>query len=147
MKKLILFLLFYIILGGCVNKVGTVSLGRVDSVPNINYDAYLYAGAPMDSFRAVFLRRPESKIEVVPFSVQISKTKGTLDDAMIFMSGRKFYRRVMVRSVSFNGELVGYLLTHPKHYGPYYIGSIEANIFERNGKVYFDVDENIHYGD
>jgi hypothetical protein len=61
------------------------------------------------------------------------------------MQGGRFYKRIDVKRVSYQGRSVGYLITQPTRYGPYSAGSIEVNLFYRDGKVFFDVDEDISY--
>ena len=80
-------------------------------------------------------------------SAQITPATGTLNDALNFMSPGISYKRIEINSVSYKGEKIGYILTYPQYHGPYYKGSVNVNLLERGGKVFFSVDENFNYGD
>jgi hypothetical protein len=140
-------LLFLIISAGCAFSPSSIRLEDVDVLPQKSFETYLYSAGIGETFRAVLLKDPESPVVIVPYSVQIRKTTGTFDDAMLFMARGKLHKGVHVQSVIYNDEKIGYLLVQPKSYGPYYMGSTEVHLFERNGKIYFDVDEKIFYGD
>jgi hypothetical protein len=139
--------LLIVLISACAYPVSSIRLEEADTIPQKRFETYLYSAGIAETFRAVLLKDPDSPVEVVPYTVQIRKAIGTFDDAMLFVSRGRLYKGVHVRSVLYNGERVGYLLTQLRSYGPYYMGYIEVNLFERSGKIYFSVDENIFYGD
>ncbi len=144
--RIYIFLLL-IISAGCAASVSSIRLEDVDVLPQKTFETYSYSAGIGETFRTVLLKDPDSPVIIVPYSVQIRKTVGTFDEAMLFMSRGKPYKGVHVQRVMYLGEKIGYLLVQPRRYGPYHIGSIDVQLFERDGKIYFDVDEQIFYGD
>jgi hypothetical protein len=114
----------------------------IDAIPKVSYITYVYSSGSDNKYRAVFLKSPESDLEVVPFSSNIMMTKGSFDDAMTFMRHGAGYRNVDVQSVLYKGKTIGYLLTQPR----YVLGKeeIEPELYERAGKIYFSVSERFY---
>jgi hypothetical protein len=140
-----LFSLFLIVSTGCAQVIQTQRVERYETLEGKIYITYLYSSGPAERFRAVLLKDPDSDIDIVPFSVQISKVSRSFKDALSFMQGSRFYKRIDVKRVSYQGRPIGYLITQPTRHGPYSAGSIEVNLFYRDGKVFFAVDEDISY--
>ncbi|UCE79540.1 MAG: hypothetical protein JSV13_02605 [Nitrospiraceae bacterium] len=139
--------LLLVLASACAYSVSSIRLEEVDTIPQKSFETYLYSAGFGEIFRAILLKDPDSLVEIVPYTVQIRKATGTFDDAILFMSRGRLYKRVHVQSIMYKGEKIGYLLTQPRKYGPYNIGYVEVNLFERSGKIYFDVDEKIIYGE
>ena len=87
--------------------------------------------------RAVFLKAPDSDVEIVPYSIEMSKVESTFDDAMDFMTAFRKHKMVSVDEVIYKGTIIGYLLTHPTH--SFQRVYIDVSLYERNGKIYFTV--------
>ena len=126
---------------GCAQTVQMQDVERVDSIPKTTYTAYFYAYGEADLFRAVLLKFPESDAEIVPYSVQIYQATSTFEDAMAFMHKGKGYKNVDVREVTHRGKTIGYLLTYRTYTGIFSRGSVEVQVYERGGKIYFGVRE------
>ena len=135
----VLFLISLLAFLGCAQAVSTFTLRDHDSIPKTSYTTYLYSAGSAEKLRAVFLKSPETDVEIVPYSIQIITASGTLQDALNFMEKTAAYRRVNFQGVTYKGKTIGYLLTYDQ---PIFAReSIEVNLFERNGKVYFSVTE------
>lgn len=132
-----LFLLFLLVLTGCTSAIQMQGIERLEGVPKDNYVTYLYSAGGAERFRAAFLKLPGSDAEVIPYSLQITKTTGTFEDAIAFMQRGPGYKKVDIQSVSYKGKQIGFLLTQPT----YTLGRnyIEVNLFESGGKIYFSV--------
>ncbi|MBI5633564.1 MAG: hypothetical protein HZA15_08820 [Nitrospirae bacterium] len=139
MKKTALFLLLSLMLAGCAQTVTTYGLDSIDTVPKTTYTLYEYSSGPSGRYRAVLLKLSESTVEVVPYSLQISTLQGTLYDALHFMGSDNYHKYMPVFGVRYNGRTVGYLLGPVRH--TFSRDSIETNLFEREGKIYFSVFE------
>lgn len=137
MKKLFILLLSCMILAGCAQSLSKYHIENIDSIPNITYEMYTYAGGEGRKLRAVFLKDPTTDVEVVPYSIQITKSTGSLDDALAFMTTWPKYKKVYIDAITYKGTLAGYIITHSYH--PFKRYYIEPHIFERNGKIFFSV--------
>jgi len=124
---------------GCAQTVQIQGIERGDSIPKTTYTAYFYAYGEADLFRAALLKLPESDAEIVPYSVQIYQATSTFEDAMAFMQKGRGYKNVDVREVTYRGKAIGYLLTYRAYTGLFSRGSVEAQVYERGGKIYFGV--------
>lgn len=138
-KNTILFLLLSLMFAGCAQTVTTYGVGSIDTIPITTYTLYAYSAGPSGLNRAVLLKHPESTVEVVPYSAQISTLQGTPADAIHFMDRSRSYKHIPVIGVSHNGKPIGYLLGPAQHI--FSRDSIEINLFERGGKIYFSVFE------
>ncbi len=125
------------VLAGCIQAIDTYSIRDINSIPQIEYTAYLYSSGEGEVLRAVFLTNPDSGIEVIPYSIQITTAKGTPADALKFMEKSSSSRQIECQGVNYKGKLIGYLLTHGYH--SFSRDSIGINLHEREGKVYFSV--------
>ncbi len=123
----------------CAQTVQMRGVERVDTIPKTTYVAYFYVYGEADLFRVVFLKSAESDVDVVPYSVQINEGRATFEDAMAFMQRGRGYRNVEVREVAYRGKTIGYLLTYPPYTGIFSRASVEAQVYERGGKIYFGV--------
>ncbi len=123
----------------CAQTVQMRGVASVDTIPKTTYAAYFYVYGEADLFRVVFLKSAESDVEVVPYSVQIYEGRSTFDDAMAFMQKGRGYKNVEVREVTFKGKTIGYLLTYPPYTGIFSRASVEANVYELGGKIYFAI--------
>ena len=137
-KVTYLFLLSLSLLG-CAQTVSTYSLGGIDALPKVNYTQYQYSSGASERLRAVLLKDPESDIEIIPYSIQITTSKGTLDDAYHFLDRGIAQRHISVLGVRYQEKTIGYLLVPDKRM--FSRDSIEVNVYERNGKIYFSVFE------
>lgn len=136
LEKVPLILIILVLLVGCAfTPIQTYTVIDYNSIPKGTYTIFFYS---FDQLRVAFLKNPESDVEVFPYSDQIIKTRGTPEDAMAFMK-RGIYRNIDVKSVVFKDKTIGYLYTYEERgvtAGPSYL---EADLFERNQKIYFDV--------
>jgi hypothetical protein len=143
MKQRIISLLFLsVFLAGCAQTVSTYSLGSIDSPPSTTYTMYQYSSGAGERLRVVLLKHPESNVEIVPYSVQIVETKGTLEDAYRFIDRGNLFRHTSVLGVAYKGKTVGYLMEHRRH--TFSRDEIRVDFFERDGKVYFSVTERLY---
>jgi hypothetical protein len=140
-QRVISFLFLSVFLAGCARTVpvSTYSLGSIDSPPATTYTMYQYSSGSGERLRAVLLKHPESNVEIVPYSVQIVETKGSLEDAYRFMDRGNLFKHTSVLGVTYQGKTIGYLMEHRRH--TFSRDSIETDFFERDGKVYFSVIE------
>ena len=140
MKKMRIGLLLLVLTAfACARAITTAGVGTVDSIPKTAYDMYLYTAPTTEQLRAVFLKDPDSQVEVVPYSVQITAASGTVDDAVAFIKRGAGYRRLSFERVYFNGRPAGYLFMTEQH--SFARKHIEVTFFERGGKIYFSPDE------
>jgi len=142
MKNLSVIFLTLIILAGCVQAVSTYDIDDYKAVPKGVYTAYLYSSGIGEKLRAVFLKSPDADVEVVPYSRQIITAKVTFSDALTFMEKATEFRNISIQGVKYKEKTIGYLLTIQKHAAMR--ESIEADVYERNGKIYFAVTERKH---
>jgi hypothetical protein len=119
----------------CAQTVTTAGIGTIDSIPRATYMMYSYVASTTPHLRAVFLRSPDAEVEVVPYSVQITTSTGTADDALAFLKRGAGFRRTSFQRVEFRGKTIGYLLMSERH--SFARRYIEVNFYERDGKIYF----------
>ena len=81
------------------------------------------------------MKNPDSDVEIVPYSVQITDASGTVDEALAFIKRGEGFKRMTFQRVDFNGKTVGYLLMTERH--AFARKYIEVTFFERGGKIYF----------
>ena len=143
-KKFIWLMVAALSLSGCAQSVSTFAIKGIDSPSTTAYTMYQYSSGAGERLRAVLLKNPESDVEIIPYSVQITTTKGTLDDGYRFMERGNIYRQTSMLGVSYKGKTIGYLITSQKHM--FSRDAIDVSLFERDGKVYFSVYEQT-YGD
>lgn len=137
--KITYLLLLSFFLSACAQTVSTFSLGVNDALPKSIYTQYQYSSGASGRLRAVLLKNPESDIEIIPYSVQIETTKGSLDDAYNFLDRRIGHRHISVQGVRYQGKTIGYLMVPEKHM--FSRDEIWIILSEKNGKVYFSVFE------
>lgn len=130
------------VIAGCVQTVTTYNIDDYKTVPKVVYTAYLYSSGIGERLRAVFLKSPETDVEIVPYSRQITTAKVTFDDALTFMEKAGDFKNVSIQGVKYKEKTIGYLLTFARPLSPR--ESIEVDVHERNGKIYFAVKEK-HY--
>jgi len=138
-SKITYLLLLSFFLTGCVQTVSTYSIGGVESLPKATYIQYQYSSGASERLRAVMLKNPESDVEIIPYSVQITTTRGSLEDAYHFLDRGISHRYISVLGVRYQEKTLGYLLVPEKHI--FARDGIEATLYEKNGKVYFSVFE------
>jgi hypothetical protein len=140
MRRLrIIAVLSLAVLAGCVQAVSTYNIDDYKTVPKVVYTAYLYSSGIGERLRAVFLKSPETEVEIVPYSRQITTVKVTFSDTLTFMEKAGDYRNISIQGVKYKEKTIGYLLTFARPLSPR--ESIEADVYERNGKIYFSVRE------
>jgi len=140
MRRLsIIAVLSLAVLAGCVQTVSTYTIDDFKTVPKVVYTAYFYSSGIGERLRAVFLKTPETDVEIVPYSRQITTAKVTFSDALTFMEEVGDFKNISIEGVKYKERTIGYLLTFARPLSPR--ESIEADVYERNGKVYFSVRE------
>ncbi|TAN40041.1 MAG: hypothetical protein EPN25_09040 [Nitrospirae bacterium] len=143
MKRSRLILLVMVAaLAGCIQSIALNDAGDLAAIPAIDYTAYWYSSGEGESLRAVFLKIPESGVEVIPYSVQITTGRTTPGEARSFMARGSHNRNVNSQSVSYKGKPIGYLFTNAYH--SFSRDTVEVSLFERDGKVYLSVWEKKH---
>src|SRR5574340_645811 len=126
----LIFLMIVAVLAGCTQSITTSSVGDIDAMPKIEYTAYFYSSGIGEGLRAVFLKSPDSAVEIIPYSIQISTGKATLEEALKFMGKGRYYRHINCHGISYKGKPIGYLLSYG--YSSFSRDSIEINLDERN---------------
>lgn len=140
MRRLsIICVLSLIVLAGCMQAVSTYNIDDYKTVPKVVYTAYLYSSGIGERLRAVFLKSPETDVEIVPYSRQITTAKVTFSDALTFMEKAGDFKNISIQGVKYKEKTIGYLLTFTRPLSPR--ESIEADVYERDGKIYFSVRE------
>lgn len=143
---LIILLIFSI---GCAKTVSLIPQGSGENIPPHTYRGYWYASGMGDYNRAVFLVRPDSSVEVIPYTNGILMESGSPSSALSFMQEKRAERSIVVSGVRYQDKIIGYLFTYGG--GGSLISSsvafttLEVNIFERGGSIYFSVTENIRH--
>ena len=135
-SKLILPAMFAV-LAGCVQAINTYGIGDFNAIPKVEYTAYQYSSGVGERLRAVFLKSPDSDVDVIPYSIQMTIGKATPEEARKFMERGGHFRNIEYQGVTYKGKPIGYLFTYRYH--SFSRDSIEINLFERGGKVYFSV--------
>ncbi|MEK7267586.1 MAG: hypothetical protein AABZ98_03235, partial [Nitrospirota bacterium] len=136
MRRLsIIAVLSLAMLAGCVQAVSTYTIDDFKTIPKVVYTAYLYSSGIGERLRAVFLKSPETDVEIVPYSRQITTAKVTFSDALTFMEKVGDFRNISIQGVKYKEKTIGYLLTFARPLSPR--ESIEADVYERDGKIYF----------
>ena len=138
----IIYVLALAVLAGCVQTVTTYNIDDYKTVPKVVYTAYLYSSGIGERLRAVFLKSPETEVEIVPYSRQITTVKVTFSDALTFMEAVGDFKNISIEGVKYKEKTIGYLLTFSRPTSPR--ESIEVNVYERDGKIYFSVRERKH---
>jgi len=138
----IIYVLALTALAGCVQTVTTYNIDDYKMVPKVVYTAYLYSSGIGERLRTVFLKTPETDVEIVPYSIQITTAKVTFSDALTFMEKVGDFKNISIEGVKYKDKTIGYLLTFSRPTSPR--ESIEVNVYERDGKIYFSVTEK-HY--
>jgi hypothetical protein len=133
LEKILLLLL--LLVGCALMPIQTYKVIDYNSLPKTTATIYAFASGRL---KAAFLENPGSEVKVFPYSSQIVKTSGTVEDAMAFMRDG-VYADVDVQSVERGGKTLGYLFIYKDRgiaTGPSYL---QADFFEQNEKIYFDV--------
>lgn len=137
--KILCFLIF-LFPAGCMQAMQMQNIQRTDSIPDVTYAVYVYSAGAAERFRAAFLKSPESDVEVVAASSKIKQVSARFEDAMKFMQSGAGYIDVDVRSVTYNGKIIGYLLTQSVE-SALQRQMISVDLYGRGGKIYFWADE------
>jgi hypothetical protein len=133
----LIFLVIVVVLAGCTQAISTYSVGDINAMQKIEYTAYFYSSGVGEGLRAVFLKSSDSDIEIIPYSIQMTTGKATLEETLKFMEKGRYYRNIDYHGIAYKGKLIGYLFTY--RYSSFSRDSIEINLFDRGGKVYFSV--------
>ncbi len=128
-------LLLFLPVIACTKAVTTVGVADPNSIPEAVYTMYLYVAPATPQLRAVFMKNPDTGVEIVPFSVQITAATGTAGDALAFIDGGPGFKQVSFQRVELRGKTIGYLLVPRRH--SFARRHIEVNFYERSGKIYF----------
>jgi hypothetical protein len=130
----------FLFAAGCMQAIHMQTLTRTNSIPDVNYAVYAFSTGEGERFRVAFLKSPESDVEVVALSRKMGQARGTFEDAMRFVQSGAGYRDVDVQSVTYNGKIIGYLLTQSAVSG-LQRQRLAVDVYERGGKIYFWADE------
>ncbi len=135
-------LCFFIFLfpAGCIQSIQMQTIQRTNSIPDLNYQIYVFSTGATERFRAAFLKSPETDVEVVAASSKIRVVRGTFEDGMNFMQSGAGYRDVDVQSVTYKGKIIGYLLTQSV-VPALQTQRVTVNVYQRGGKIYFWAEE------
>lgn len=133
----LIFPAMFAVLAGCVQAINTYGVGDFNAIPKVEYTAYQYSSGAGEGLRAVFLKSPDSDVDIIPYSIQITTGKATPEEARKFMEKGSHFRNIEYQGVTYKGKPIGYLFTYGYH--SFSRDSIEINLFERGGKVYFSV--------
>lgn len=133
----LIFPAMFAVLAGCVQAIDTYGVRDFNAIPKVEYTAYRYSSGAGERLRAVFLKSPDSDIQIIPYSIQITTGRATPEEARAFMERGSHFRNIVYQGVTYKGKPVGYLFTYGHH--SFSRDSIEINLFERGGKVYFSV--------
>ncbi len=136
MKSLKVLFLALLLGAGCAQVMSTATLDSMSSVPEAAYTAYMFRSDAGEKLRVIFLRSPDSDVEVVPYSLQIATAKSTAQEALVFLEAEKPDYTLSIKSVHFNGKIVGYLLTSAQRSAAQFT---EISLFARGGKIYFSI--------
>lgn len=136
----ILFIISLLAFAGCAQAIGTFGIGSIEAIPKTTYTTYLYSSGEGGRLRAVLLKSPDADVEIIPYSVQITTATGTVENALSFMEKTGLYRNIYFQGVTYKGKTIGYLLTFGYH--SFSRDSLEVNLYEQGGKIYFAVSEN-----
>ena len=134
-KKLSIQLLTLLTVIACAQSVTTIGVGSLDSIPKTTYTMYLYVAPTAPQLKAVFLKSPDSAVEVVPYSVQIATATATPEEALARVEKGPGFKRISFYRVDLRGKTIGYLLMPERH--SFARRYIDVNIYEREGKIYF----------
>lgn len=137
MKRYMMIILAMLFLAACGHTLSTSRIKSIESIPKTTYEAYVYSSGIGGKMRAVFLKSPETDVEIIPYSVDISKVTATIDQSFEFMRRGSISKKVNVEGVLFQGKMIGYLLTHWRH--SFQRAYIEAQLYERKGKIFFTI--------
>ena len=100
MRRLsVICVLSLVVLAGCVQAVSTYTIDDFKTVPKVVYTAYLYSSGIGERLRAVFLKSPETDVEIVPYSRQITTAKVTFSDALTFMEKVGDFKNISIQGV------------------------------------------------
>src|SRR4030065_1015703 len=108
----LIFLVIVIVLAGCTQSINTYSVGDITAMPKIEYTAYFYSSGIGEGLRAAFLKSPDSDIDVIPYSIQITTGKATPEEVLRFMEKGKHYRNIDYQGITYKDKLIGYLFTY-----------------------------------
>jgi hypothetical protein len=137
-NRLILLVLPFLIFG-CSQNIRLHDLDTKEKVPAISYEAYFFVTGLSERSRAVFLKKPDIEIAVEPASPEIVSTTATYPEAMTFMLDRRYMRSITTQTVIYKDKPLGYLLTYNQ---PGLDGEVVVtNLYERDGKIYFNARE------
>ncbi|MDI6744760.1 MAG: hypothetical protein QMD07_05215 [Thermodesulfovibrionales bacterium] len=107
----VIAVLLLIVFAGCVQTVTTYNIDDYKTVPKVVYTAHLYTSGIGERLRAVFLKSPETGVEIVPYSRQITTAKVTFSDALTFMEKVGDFKNISIQGVKYKDKTIGYLLT------------------------------------
>jgi hypothetical protein len=138
-NKLFLFLILPFLFAGCVQNVRTAELNPKERIPSNTYEAYFFVAGSGDKSRAVFLIEPDSGVEVLPYSSDITSTTSSYPEAMNYMKEKRGMRPISTQKVFYKDKFIGYLLTYEKERVDR--EEMTVNVFEKGGKVYFSARE------
>ncbi len=119
----------------CAQSINIVGVESIDSIPKATYKTYTYVAPSAPQLRAVFLESPDSNVEIVPYSVQITSTASTPDEALAWLEKGPGFKRISFYRVDFRGKTIGYLLLPERH--SFARRYIEVNLYERGGRIFF----------
>ncbi len=134
-KRLCIKLIILLAVVACARSVNIAGVGSIDSIPKATYTMYKYVAPSTPQLRAAFLKSPDSDVEIVPYSVQITAATATPDEALASLEKGPGFKRISFYRVEFRGKTIGYLLLPERH--SFARRYIEVNLYERGGKILF----------
>jgi hypothetical protein len=142
-KRTFLLLFFILFMAGCTQNIQRLEPAAGFRVPSITYQAYFYEEGQGNKSRAVFLKHPDVRVDIVFAPQLITETTATYGDALTYMYQEKGLRRVNTEIVNYKGKLLGYLLLYdaaPTQATT--VVEITIQFYEMNGKIHFIAREN-----
>ncbi|HMK56280.1 MAG TPA: hypothetical protein VK448_06570 [Dissulfurispiraceae bacterium] len=145
MRKMIAAVLTFFAVAGCIQSLSYRTLDRREAVPSISYEAYYFSAGISERSRAVLLKIPDSGVAVEPLSSEIIATTATYGQALTFMREKRGARPITTQVVSYKDRPVGYLLQYSQP--GVNMETVNINISERNGIIFFSAREESHAND
>lgn len=126
-------------LSGCAPSAIRIDNYQASLIPEAKYETFLYEGGNGRRWRAVLLKNPASPYAIEPGSLLVSPAVGSYADAMAFLKITFRTSGIKTEQVTMHGKPVGYLMTTMPDVGEIYW--FEVLLYEKNGKVIFDIRE------
>ncbi len=146
MKHKLILLLLPLLLAGCVQNIRTAELEDREIIPSVTYESFFFVAGDSERLRAVLLKHPDAKVDIVPAAEEITTTTSTYPEAMYFMKEKRGMRSIITQKVFYKDTFLGYLLTYEEDRFNKLSG-MKISLYEKNGKIYFSGREIIRVDD